>query len=154
MRFFFHAMLGFSVGIVVTGMTYGALARERGPQGASAHPGLHRVPQEHVSLQAAIAPPLPLLPRYGDAVAAGSTLMWHLLDGTDGARVELSRAPTFEKGETRHFEVDGERLRLPDGWPAGVWYWRVRGRSGSVIGDRSTPTWMMVVTQPQQGDWG
>ena len=150
MRFIFHGMLGFAVGIVATGVAYGAVARDHVIRdGASGHPRPHAEVQQRLSVQAALDPPTPLLPRYGEQVAGGSSVVWHLAEGTDGARIELSRTPTFDDAVTHHFEADGERLRLPAGWPAGVWYWRLRGRADGVIGDRAAPAWMLVVPQPQ-----
>jgi len=150
MKFVFHGMLGFAVGIVVTGVAYGAVSHGRSvPDGASGHRRPFAEVQQRLSIQASLDPPMPLLPRYGEQVAGGSSLVWHLADGTDGARIELSRSATFDEESTHHFEVDGERLRLPAGWPAGVWYWRLSGRTDGVIGDRTSPTWMIVVPQVQ-----
>ena len=42
--------------------------------------------------------------------------------------------------------LHGEQVALPAPWPSGVWYWRLRGRDGAIVGDRSTPTWMVYVT--------
>lgn len=143
-------MLGFAVGIVVTGVAYGAVAHHRETSGgAEGHARPYAEVQQRLSLEAAIDPPTPLLPRYGDAVDPGFNLVWQLGQGSDGARIELSRTPAFDEGATHHFEVDGERLRLPAGWPAGAWYWRLRGRSDGVLGDRAAPTWLLVVPQPQ-----
>jgi hypothetical protein len=85
----------------------------------------------------------------------GATLAWHLLDDTDGAQVELSSTPTFQPETTRRIEVDGETLKVPPSLGAGIWYWRVRGRQGEVIGDRTSSTWMMdVVAVPREPVWG
>jgi len=150
MRFLFHAMLGFALGIVGTGVAYGAVTHERATsEGAAGHPRSHSSVDQGVSVQAALDPPAPLLPRYGEQIAAGSSLVWKLGEGSDGARIELSRTPAFDESATHAFEVDGERLRLPGQWPAGAWYWRVRGRSDGVIGDRASPTWMLVIPEPQ-----
>src|SRR5580704_16227064 len=111
MRFVFHGMQGFAVGIVVTGGAYGGVAQKRGTRGgAEGHPCLRSDVEQRVSIEAALEPPTPLLPRYGDQVAAGSSLVWHLGEGSDGARIELSRRPTFDEEVTHRFEVDGERL--------------------------------------------
>ncbi len=150
MRFLFHGMLGFAVGIVATGVAYGAVSHGRAMnEGAGGHPCLHSQVDQTVSVEASLEPPAPLLPRYGDQVAPGSSLVWKLGEGSEGARIELSRTPAFDESTTHAFEVDGERLRLPLQWPAGAWYWRVRGRSDGVLGDRTSPTWMLVIPQPQ-----
>jgi hypothetical protein len=158
MRFLFHAMLGFSIGVVGTGLVYGTVVREgvahAGARGRGAH--ARDVPvQARVPLEMTITPPLPLFPRYGDPVAPGSTLAWHLLDGTDGAQVEISSTPTFEPGTTHSLDVDGETVKLPSTLPAGMWVWRLRGRQGEITGERATSTWMVDVVVPASDPaWG
>ncbi len=158
MRFLFHAMLGFSIGVVGTGLVYGTVVHDRvAHAGARGHGARGREAQTvaRVPLELTIAPPLPLFPRYGDPVAPGSTLAWHLLDGTDGAQVEISSTPTFDLGTTHRLEVDGETVKLPLGLGAGMWFWRLRGRQGDVTGERATSTWMVDVVVPQNDPaWG
>ncbi|HEX8793782.1 MAG TPA: hypothetical protein VF765_22720 [Polyangiaceae bacterium] len=157
MRFVFHAMLVAAVAIVLVGLGCGSA--EWATYDAvhlPAHATLHRGVHERLPIEATIAPPIAIVPRYGDAVASGTTLVWRLTEGTDGARVELSPTPDFDPARTRVIDVDGDRMRLPAGLRAGAWYWRLRGESDGVVGARATPTWMLVVAQPQaeSADWG
>ena len=79
-------------------------------------------------------------------------MLWHLEEGTDGARVELCRTPDFDATTTRHIDVHGDRLDLPAGWPEGAWYWRLRGREDGMTGTRVAPTWMLFVApEPSNG---
>jgi hypothetical protein len=160
MRFLFHAMLGFSIGVVGTGLVYGTVVHERlardGTRGHGAHArDVLAQAQARVPLEMTITPPLPMFPRYGEPVAPGATLAWHLLDGTDGALVEISSTPTFEPGTIRRLEVDGETVKLPPWLGAGMWFWRLRGRQGDVTGEKTTSTWMLDVVVPaSEPAWG
>ena len=157
MRFVFHAMLVFAVAIVVVGLGCGSAEWSRYDAARlPSHATLHRGAHSRLPLEATIAPPITIVPRYGEAVTPGTTLVWRLTEGTDGARVEMSRTPDFDPARTRLIDVDGDRLRLPAGLAAGAWYWRLRGESGGAVGERATPTWMLVVSQPQaeSTDWG
>jgi hypothetical protein len=157
MRFLFHAMLVAAVAIVFVGLTCGSA--EWASYDAArlpAHSTLHRGAHARLPLEATIAPPIAIVPRYGEAVTPGTTLVWRLTEGTDGARVELSPTADFDPVRTRVIDVDGDRMRLPAGLAAGAWYWRLRGEADGNVGDRATPTWMLVVAQPQaeSPDWG
>jgi hypothetical protein len=157
MRFLFHAMLFAAVGIVVIGLGCGSA--EWASYEASrpaAHATLHRGAHTRLPLEATIAPPIAIVPRYGEVVTSGTTLVWRLTEGTDGARVELSPTADFDPARTRVIDVDGDRMRLPARLQAGPWYWRLRGEADGAVGERSTPTWMLVVAQPQADspDWG
>jgi hypothetical protein len=157
MRFIFHAMLGFSIGIVGTGMAYGTVARDHGGHDGARlrlSRGHAAAAQIRVPVEATVAPPLPMLPRYGVAVTPGATLVWHLLEGTDGAQVELSSTPTFEPGTTKLLDVDGETLKLPTDLGTGILYWRLRGRAGDVTGERTSSTWMVDVVAASEPVWG
>jgi len=157
MRFLFHAMLVAAVAIVFVGLGCGsaewASYEAARPQ---AHATLHRGSHARLPLEATIAPPIAIVPRYGEVVTSGTTLVWRLTEGTDGARVELSPTADFDPARTRVIDVDGDRMRLPAGLQAGAWYWRLRGEDDGAVGQRATPTWMLVVAQPQaeSPDWG
>lgn len=157
MRFVFHAMLVAAVAIVLAGLECGS-AQWASWEAARvpAHATLHRGTHSRLPLEATIAPPIAIVPRYGAGVAPGTTLVWRLTEGTDGARVELSPTPEFDPARTRVIDVDGDRMRLPAGLAAGAWYWRLRGESDGAVGERATPTWMLVIAQPQteSPDWG
>jgi hypothetical protein len=96
----------------------------------------------------ALAPPFPNAPRLGETCTTAPVLAWHNIEGARGARVELSPTLDFPEQTIRRFDVAGERLVLPSPWPAGTWYWRLRGLSHGVLGERSTPTWSFIVESP------
>jgi hypothetical protein len=126
-RFAFHAMLGVSIAVAVTGIALGAEARraEDSREGSSHTAAAQRSARARISVEQSVAPPFPIAPRFGAAVLGRPVLAWRLEEGTD---------------------VRGEQVALPAPWPSGVWYWRLRGRDGSTVGDRATPTWMLYVT--------
>jgi len=148
-RFAFHAMLGVSIAVALTGITLGAEAR-RGPEdgldGSSHSAAAHRAERARISAEQSVAPPLPIAPRFGAELAGRPVLAWRLEEGTDGARVELSPTSDFDEATLRRIDVHGEEVALPAPWPSGVWYWRLRGRDGGLVGDRATPTWMLYVS--------
>jgi hypothetical protein len=148
-RFAFHAMLGVSIAVALTGIALGAKAG-RGPEdgldGSSHTAAAHRAARARTTVEQSVAPPFPIAPRFGASVAGRPVLTWRLEEGTDGARVELSPTSDFDDATLRRIDVRGEQVSLPAPWPSGVWYWRLRGRDGAIVGDRSTPTWMVYVT--------
>jgi hypothetical protein len=148
-RFVFHAMLGVSIAIAVTGIALGAEAR-RGPEdglaGSSHTAAAQRAGNARIAAEQSVAPPFPIAPRFGATTGGRPVLAWRLEEGTDGARVELSPTSDFDDATLRRLDVRGEQVALPTPWPSGVWYWRLRGRDGSIVGDRATPTWMLYVT--------
>ena len=107
-----------------------------------------RVLRTQVRIEQRVAPPFPISPRSGAGVLAPPVLSWRLEQGTDGARVELCPTSDFDPATSRRVDVRGERVVLPASWPTGVWYWRLRGRDGSMVGDRATPTWRLYVASP------
>ena len=145
-RLVFHAMLGASVAIAVSGIALGVQARPDGLDGSSHTAAAHRWTRNRGTVEASVAPPMPVAPRFGAEVAGTPVLAWRLEEGTDGARVELSPRSDFDEQTVRRIDVRGEKLALPASWPPGVWYWRLRGREGETVGDRTTPTWMLFVT--------
>jgi len=146
----FHSLLALSIAVAVTGVALGLEARAGSADDDLAGPravALHHAPLTRMPVERAIAPPLPVAPRFGADVAGAPSLSWRLAEGTDGARVELCPTNDFADATTRHLDVEGEHVGLPVPWPAGVWYWRLRGRAGGVLGDRATPTWMVYVSE-------
>lgn len=142
-------MLGVSIAVALTGIALGAKAG-RGPEdgldGSSHTAAAHRAARARTTVEQSVAPPFPIAPRFGASVAGRPVLTWRLEEGTDGARVELSPTSDFDDATLRRIDVRGEQVSLPAPWPSGVWYWRLRGRDGAIVGDRSTPTWMVYVT--------
>ena len=133
-------MLGFSIGVVGTGLVYGTVVHDRvAHDGTRGHGARGRdvlaQAQARVPLELSIAPPLPLFPRYGDPVAPGTTLAWHLLDGTDGAQVEILVDADLRAGHDaaaggrwRDREAAGSDRRgdvvLAAAWSSGGHHWR------------------------------
>jgi hypothetical protein len=143
-------MMAVALALAATAIALGAQARFGGGDGAAAFShkaSASRVRRTQMRMEQRVAPPFPISPRIGAGVAAAPVLSWRL-QGTDGARVELCPTSDFDPATSRRLDVRGERLILPASWPTGVWYWRLRGRDGSTVGDRATPTWMLYVASP------
>jgi len=150
MRFLFHGILGLSMGAVAAGVLVGAqdrLARIESDESTSGSPSarLHHALAERTSVEATIAPPVPVSPRFAQEVSATPALTWRLEDGTDGARIELCPTNDFDPDTTRRIDVSGDHVQLAAALPPGVWYWHLRGRRRAYLGDRTTPTWMLYV---------
>ena len=146
-RLLFHAMFGLAIAIAATGTALGVEARLAQPDvSEGSHRKVDSPGDRAIAATRAVAPPLPIAPRFGAGIAGSPTLSWRLEEGTDGARVELCPTRDFDESTIRRIDVDGEQVTLPAPWPAGFWYWRLRGRDGRVVGDRTTPTWMVYVT--------
>jgi len=150
--YLFHALLFLAVGVTAGGLTMGLEHRlDAGDGELTATTGtlrasvLHRSPHARRTVEETIPPPLAISPRYGEEVPTAAVLSWRLADGSDGARIELCPTRDFDEATTRRIDAVGEELKLPASWPPGVWYWRLRGRSDGVVGDRATPTWMLTV---------
>jgi hypothetical protein len=146
----FHVMLGVSIAVALTGIALGAEAR-RGTEDVEASSqtaAIHRGARGHFPVEQSVSPPFPISPRFGAEVAARPVLAWRLEEGTDGARIELSPTSDFDEATLRRIDVRGEQLTLPASWPSGIWYWRLRGRDGMTVGDRTTPTWLVYVIDP------
>jgi hypothetical protein len=54
---------------------------------------------------------------------------WELRDGVTGAVVELSQSRNFKDPPPRQYVATGTELTVPEDLPAGMWFWRLRGRS-------------------------
>jgi hypothetical protein len=150
MRFLFHALLALAVGSVLAGVAMGVEARMRREDDELRPSAMHtarmrRGSYERLPIESTIAPPLPVAPRYAAEVVGPPRLVWRLSEGADGARIELCPTNDFDEASVRRLDVVGDEVMLPSPWPAGVWYWRLRGRAGGDVGDRATPTWMLYV---------
>ena len=144
-------MLLLTTTIVATAVAVGARAWARASsmeEGATADKtALHHDETARFPVERTIAPPAPLSPRYGDSATGVTTLSWQPDDRTDGARVELSPTPDFDDATTVRIDAAGDHADVPTS--PGVWYWRLRGRLESAVGDRTSHTWMFYVPEPQ-----
>ncbi len=108
---------------------------------------------------AAVIAPRPVAPISVSTIPSlRPKLRWELKGDLTGAILELCRTracATLEKT----FDVQGTELVIPEDLAPGVWYWRLRGRSGTRVGTTFSPTWQFVVrggaknassTAPQQ----
>lgn len=84
------------------------------------------------------------------------TLRWQLAPGTDGAHVELCvDRPCASVIET--IDATGSSVRPTADLPAGVVFWRLRGRAGAITGTAFGPTWQLTVgvrSAPVDASWG
>ena len=84
------------------------------------------------------------------------TLRWELAAGTDGARVELC-ADRACAAPLETIDVAGTSVRPSVALPRGPVFWRVRGRTGDVVGAASSATWEFFVgptDKPVDTAWG
>jgi hypothetical protein len=103
----------------------------------------HRTERRFVPVERSIPLPVAIAPHYAQAVNGTVALSWRLPAGAAGARVEISPDLAFSDGGTERFDVDAEELAVSRA--AGVWYWRLRGRSDGAVGDVESPPWMFFV---------
>jgi FG-GAP-like repeat/FG-GAP repeat len=68
------------------------------------------------------------------------TLEWILPPGVTGARVEICRDPCCTNPVTS-FDAEGSQGRPAQALPAGVMFWRVRGKVGERVGRETSFTW-------------
>lgn len=76
------------------------------------------------------------------ATSQRPTLRWNNATTTDGAMIELSRTRDFRRIE-QQFSSTGNHAAVSSTLPAGVWFWRLRGRDGSrnATGTTASPVW-------------
>lgn len=96
-----------------------------------------------------IGAPRPLSPISVSFVATfRPRLRWAPGERATGAVVELCRTRACEAGPDKRFEADGTELVVPEDLPAGVWFWRLRGRESGRVGAAVSPSWELVVRGP------
>jgi hypothetical protein len=107
----------------------------------------------------------PVLPPPPRAVAPLSTanvsshapvLRWLLAPGTDGARVDLCSDRTCAVPVTS-FLATGSRGAPPTPLARGVYFWRLAGTAGGVVGSETSPVWEFFVgarDAPVDTSWG
>jgi hypothetical protein len=84
------------------------------------------------------------------------TFAWQLAPGTDGATIELCRDRAISMS-CQTIDVTGSSGTTTMPLVRGVWFWRLRPRSGSVVGSRSGSVWSFVVpgrSAPHATSWG
>ncbi|MDP3220137.1 MAG: FG-GAP-like repeat-containing protein, partial [Deltaproteobacteria bacterium] len=89
--------------------------------------------------------PRPIAPLSTAIVTSRRPLLrWALASGTDGAAVEICRDRACT-GVVTSFSVSGDRGAPTVELPAGVLFWRLRGRTSGVTDARYSPTWQFTV---------
>ena len=109
-------------------------------------PAFDVVPPADVTQDAgdSLVPPRPVAPlSTSDVSTRRPTLRWELAAGTDGAVIDLCRDRACTTPVTQ--SAAGTRFTLPNALAAGVWYWRLRPRSASAVGTRTSPVWQFTV---------
>jgi hypothetical protein len=102
---------------------------------------------ESCTAGACVAPvtPRPIAPLSTAIVTSRRPLLrWALASGTDGAAVEICRDRACTVVVTS-FLVSGDRGAPTVELPAGVLFWRLRGRTSGVTDARYSPTWQFTV---------
>lgn len=90
------------------------------------------------------------------ATSQRPTLFWSLPPGVDGARIELCRDRCCTQRITT-LDATGSSARPPQALPAGVVFWRARGRVGTRVGRDTSFTWEFGVKHrdaPTDTAWG
>ncbi len=104
-----------------------------------------------------ILAPRPIAPLSTATVTARQpTFRWVLASGDSGGQVELYRDRACTKFVTS-FARAGSSGKPGAPLAAGLYFWRVRGLSGSNVGVSSSPVWELVVGQlsaPLDTSWG
>ncbi len=103
-----------------------------------------------------LAAPRPIAPLSTSAVTGrGVTLRWELPAGVDGAQVSICADAACVSSVTT--QVTGSSYTVPSDLLPGVRWWRLRARSGAVIGTATSPTWNFRVlegTPANNRPWG
>ena len=74
------------------------------------------------------------------------TFRWQLSAGSDGATVEICRQRACDSADiVQTVDGTGSSVVASTALSAGVWYWRLRGRLGGVVGMRTGPVWQFTV---------
>ena len=101
--------------------------------------------------------PRPIAPLSTATVTSQTPLLhWELPSGEDGAQVDICRDRACTRMVTS-FLVSGTRGSPAAALAAGVYFWRLRGAVGSVVGTATGPVWEMVVghaSAPVNSSWG
>ena len=72
-------------------------------------------------------------------------LKWELTGESTGAIVEMSKTRAFD-GVVKTYDAKGAReLVIPEDLEAGIWFWRVRGRTDAKTGTLTSKVWEVLV---------
>ena len=75
-------------------------------------------------------------------------MKWELQGESTGAIVELSKTRAFD-GEIKSYDAKGAReLVVPEDLEAGIWFWRLRGRTDAKTGTQFSKVWEVLVRGP------
>ncbi|UJR82997.1 VCBS repeat-containing protein [Sandaracinus amylolyticus] len=97
-----------------------------------------------VGTECDVPAPRPIAPLSTATVSSRRpTLRWSLAPGTDGARVEICRDRACTT-VLETLDATGTSAAPRSDLPAGVVFWRLRGRVGSATGTAPSPTWQLV----------
>lgn len=74
-------------------------------------------------------------------------LRWQLAPGTTGARVEFCRNRFCDGPEKKTWDANGDDFTVPEELAAGVWFWRLYGKTADTVGrgQSVSPFWAVLV---------
>jgi FG-GAP-like repeat len=92
-----------------------------------------------------LAPPRPIAPLSLSWInGARPRFEWKLAAGATGARLELCRTRACD-GDKKSFDVTGSDLALEADLAPGLWFWRLVSRTPETFGEKTGPTWALLV---------
>jgi hypothetical protein len=126
----------------------GSVCRDRATDRANCGACGHACALGETCIAAACVPtptPRPIAPLSTAIVTSRRpTLRWSLASGTDGVTVEICRDRACTVSVTT-FSASGSYGAPTMDLPAGVLFWRLRGRTLGVLGTSYSPTWQFTV---------
>lgn len=125
------------------------LALAIGALGACAAPGSWDGISGGTTEDPSLAAPRQISPLTVTTVATFRPRMkWELQGDATGAIVELSKTRAFD-GEIKSYDAKGAReLVIPEDLEAGIWFWRLRGRTDAKTGTAPGKVWEVLVRGP------
>ena len=89
--------------------------------------------------------PRPVAPlSFGFVSQQTPTVRWELPQGVTTVTLEVCHDRTFTQ-QCQTVDTPTNQYTLPNSLSSGFWYWRLRGKVGSTIGMRTSPTWSFFV---------
>jgi hypothetical protein len=96
----------------------------------------------------ALAPPRPIAPlSTGTIVSSHPRLQWSLGAGIDGAQIEVCRDRACTDVHASVSATGSVQVLDSVTLTPGVWFWRLRGRSGERVGMQTSPVWQFTVAR-------